>query len=164
MFMGAGIGSPIIAILSDVLKSRKIVMLVSSVVACILYTAILYGNFNMLEYQIYICLFLAGIFYSAKTLSFALACDLVDKRTSALTTSIINMTVMLAGLIFHPLIGYILNKGHVGAVIYTKYDYRIALSVLPISALIAFILIVFIKDYKLGKNKNFESALISIDE
>ena len=164
MFIGAGIGSPIIAILSDVLKSRKIVMLVSSVVACILYTAILYGNFNMLEYQIYICLFLAGIFYSAKTLSFALACDLVDKRTSALTTSIINMTVMLAGLIFHPLIGYILNKGHVGAVIYTKYDYRIALSVLPISALIAFILIVFIKDYKLGKNKNFESALISIDE
>jgi len=164
MFMGAGIGSPIIAILSDVLKSRKIVMLVSSMVALILYILLLYSNFDMLEYQIYICLFLAGVFYSAKTLSFALACDIADKRASALTTSILNMTVMLAGLIFHPLIGYVLNKGHVGSAIYTKYDYKVALSVLPISAFIAFILIIFIKYYKLGKSKSLENKLISIDE
>jgi hypothetical protein len=165
MFIGAGIGSPIIAILSEVFKSRKAMMLVSSIMAFILYALILYGNYEMSEYQTYFCLFLVGVFYSAKTLSFTIGCNLTSKKTSALTTSILNMTVMASGFIFHPLIGFLLNKGHLEpTTLYTRYDYKIALSILPISAFAAFILVVFIKDYRLIEANNLENKLFSIDE
>ena len=147
MFLGAGIGSPIIAVLSEIVKSRKKIMLTSSLTAVVLYSVLLYADFDVTEYQLYACLFLAGVFYSAKTLSFALACDIADKEVSALTTSIVNMTIMTSGLIFHPLVGYLINRGHTDNSAYTIYDYKVALSVLPISAVVAFVLIMFIKDY-----------------
>ncbi|MBP9791645.1 MAG: MFS transporter [Rickettsiales bacterium] len=164
MFMGAGIGSPIIAMLSEIFHSRRTIMILSSLMAAILYFLLLYGNYSLSEYQIYLCLFLAGVFYSSKTLSFTIACDLVSKNHSALVTSILNMTVMASGLIFHPLIGFLLNKGHSDLAIYSKYDYQVALCVLPISALCAFILLLFIKDNMLQKTIALENKLVAIDE
>lgn len=164
MFMGAGFGSPIIAVLSELLKSRKIPMLIASVLAVLLHILLLYGDLKMSEYQLYLCLFLVGAFYSAKTLSFSVACDLVDKRISALTTSILNMTVMVSGLIFHPLIGFLLNNRHHEYAVYTKYDYKLAISVLPISAFIAFMLIIFVKDVKAKDIVTVDRQLFAIDE
>lgn len=164
MFMGAGIGSPIIAALSEIFKSRKKMMFIASIVAFALYSTMLYGELEVSEYQLYMFLFFGGVCYSAKTLSFAMACDIAEKRTSALTTSIINMSIMTSGLIFHPLIGYLLNKGHINTSNYTAYDYKIALSVLPISSLISVILIIFVKEYKFDKSINFENKFFSIKD
>ncbi|HAT8971609.1 TPA: MFS transporter, partial [Legionella pneumophila subsp. pneumophila] len=62
-----------------------------------------------------------------------------------------NMIISLAGAIFQPLVGKLLDTfGDSGIVagehIYTVDDYQVALSILPISLLLVTILAFFIKD------------------
>ncbi len=162
MFFGAGLGGPIVASIAEVIQSRKKVMMVASFMALILYSVMLYTDFlvNTSSIILYSALFLAGLFYAAKALTFALACEIMPKRISGLTTAFLNMTVMGAGVIFNPLVGFLLDKFYTGPenveyVIYNKFEYSIALSVLPCAALLSFFISFFVKD-SIEKDK-FES-------
>lgn len=144
MFLGAGLGGPIIAFISEIAGNKKNIMFISSLLSFMLYIFILYGTSNQNAYFIYASFFAIGILYSAKTLSFAMACEIMPKNISALTASLLNMFVMFAGIIFHPLVGYLLQYGYSkNAVSYSSFDYRIALSILPLSSLLACYLIYF---------------------
>lgn len=160
MFFGAGLGGPIVATMSELVGSRKKVMIVNSILALSLYIILLYTDILNSVVEIYIAMFFAGLFYSAKALTFALACEIMPKRISGLTTAFLNMAVMGAGVIFNPMVGYLLDKFYTGPtnveyIIYSRYEYSIALSVLPAAAIISLIVSLFVKD-SMEKDK-FES-------
>lgn len=169
MFFGAGIGGPIVATISEVTGSRKKVMIIASLFALILYSLLLYTDFFNTSIKIYIAMFLGGLFYSAKALTFALACEIMPRRISGLTTAFLNMTVMAAGVIFNPLVGYLLDKFYSGPenidyIIYGKYEYSIALSVLPCAAVISLLLSFFIKDSMEKDKFESESEFVSYSD
>ena len=144
MFLGAGLGGPIIAFISEMADNKKNIMFTSSLLSFLLYIFILYRTSSQNAYFIYGSFFTIGLLYSAKTLSFAMACEIMPKGISALTTSLLNMAVMSTGIIFHPLVGYLLEYGYMENVVsYSSFDYKIALSILPLSSLIACYLIYF---------------------
>jgi predicted MFS family arabinose efflux permease len=165
MFIGAGVGGPIAALISEAIKSRKIVMIAATIVALAMYSFLLYSGLALNQYIIYICFFIIGVAYAAKTLSFTLACELMPLNVSALTTATLNMTVMASGIIFHPLVGYLLDLGHEGDdIAYNAYDYKIALSVLPISAIISFLISLVIIDSIKKEHSTPDSKFISYDD
>ncbi|HXH55281.1 MAG TPA: MFS transporter [Gammaproteobacteria bacterium] len=164
MFLGAGLGGPIIAFISEMAGNKKNIMFTSSLLSFLLYIFILYGTSNQTPYFIYVSFFAIGVLYSAKTLSFAMACEIMPKNISALTASLLNMVVMSTGIIFHPLVGYLLGYGYSeNPVSYSSFDYKIALSILPLSSLIACYLIYFNLEPKKSSRLFWRKLLASVN-
>lgn len=169
MFLGAGIGGPVVATISELIGSRKKVMIVSSTLAIILYSMLLYTEVFDSKTKIYIAMFFAGVLYAAKALTFALACEIMPKRISGLATAFLNMAVMGAGVIFNPIVGYLLDKFYSGPVNveyinYSKYEYSVALSILPIAALLSFVISFFVNDSMDTEKFESESEFVSYSD
>jgi MFS family permease len=135
VFLGFGLGGPFWGMLSNWLRSRRIPLMLGCITSCISAALIIYKP-EMLKINMFICSFILGFCSSAEILVFAVGNDLTSKNSSATTTSIINMLVMLGGIIMQPLIGIILDVISLSSV----SQYQTALLVLPISLLLAAIL------------------------
>jgi hypothetical protein len=74
----------------------------------------------------------------------------MPKTSSGVAVGFINTVTMANGAIFHPLIGKMLDynaNNSLGIVeIYSQWDYRFALSIIPISLGIAAIIVWFIRE------------------
>lgn len=150
IFIGAAIGSPISTFLSDYYKTRLWPMTIAAIGSSLVYVTIIYVP-NIPLSGMYILLFLAGIFYSGKILSFASICDIVPHSVSGVAIGFANMTVMLSGVICLPLIGGLLDQFWQGKITnglpdYTLGEWRFALMPIPFSILIALLLLKFIPE------------------
>lgn len=149
MFVGAAIGSPVFTALSDYLSKRRLPMVLGSAATLTVYIAILLYDGGSV--WVYYALFaLAGFFYTAKVLTFAVICEIMPRNMSGISTAFINMIVMFAGF-FHPLIGALVDHSWSGAYengipAYSDGDYRFALTVLPICLVLSLIIVKFIKE------------------
>jgi MFS family permease len=68
----------------------------------------------------------------------------------------VNMIVTLGGVIFQPLVGYLLDNFGAGSIVngehvYSLFGYQLALSILPISLLMVIFLAWFLKDKSILK-------------
>lgn len=150
IFIGAAIGSPISTFLSDHYKTRLWPMMIAAIGSLFVYAIIIYMPGIPLSVMC-ILLFLAGIFYSGKILSFASICDIVPHSINGVAIGFANMTVMLSGVICLPLIGGLLDEFWQGKITnglpdYTLNEWRFALIPIPLSVLIAFLLLRFIPE------------------
>lgn len=150
IFIGAAIGSPISTFLSDHYKTRLWPMMIAAIGSLLVYATIIYLPGIPLSVM-YILLFLAGIFYSGKILSFASICDMVPHSVSGVAIGFSNMTVMLSGVICLPLVGGLLDQFWQGKITnglpdYTLSEWRFALLPIPLSVLIALLLLKFIPE------------------
>ncbi len=110
-------------------------------------------------------MFIFGFFSSTYALSFALANTCVPPSTKGVSMGFINMLCIAFGApLYQPLIGFLLkvscncepiNKLN----IYARNDYAIALSILPISLFLSFILAFFIKEGHRSGEQNLEGRL-----
>ncbi len=135
VFLGFGIGSPIWGVMSNILRSRRIPLIIGPVVSGIL-AAIIINDPHLPHYSMLMLLFGLGIFASAEILVFAVGNDVTAKNCSATTTAIINMLVMVGGIVLQPIVGLILDVISTSSV----SQYQTALLVLPISLLFAGVL------------------------
>lgn len=160
LFVGAAVGSPIFATLSDTLRSRIFPILLGVFATTMIYLVIIVGE--KLPYPfLYFLFFSAGFFYSAKGITFASICEIMPRNMSGLAIAFVNFTLMSAGWIFHPLVGYLVNwhwrmeatkpgathqifEG--GTPLYTAADYRFSLMVVPIVLLVASGIAFFIRE------------------
>ena len=100
-----------------------------------------------------------GVSTGTHPLVFALAKENFPNRIAGTVVATINMLTMLGGLIFQPLVGYLLDWNHhstnvIGAVKdYTAANYTFALSIIPISLIICLIVMMFIKETGEGAQK-----------
>ena len=150
MFLGAATGSPLFAIASDYFKSRKLPMLFGSVFAAVVWCVIVMIEGIPLSCM-YMLFFIAGFFYTAKCLTFVSVCEIMPKNMSGISIAFANMIVMTTGIIFHPLIGALLDFSWDGKKIdniyyYSEHDYRFALIVIPVFLCLACINLFFIQE------------------
>ena len=124
-------------------------MVLGSAATLTIYIAILlYDGKSVWVYGVLFAL--AGFFYAAKVLTFAVICEIMPRDMSGIATAFINMIVMTAGL-FHPLIGGLADYSWSGIYengipAYSAGDYRFALTVIPICLFISLFFVKFIKE------------------
>ena len=147
IWLGIGIGSPLVGWLSDRVKRRRLPLVLCSLLALFTSLALLYMPF--LSWQMmYLVLFLFGFAASSQALSFGLVKDISNPAVVGAAIGFNNMAVVAGGALFQPVIGLILHKRWDGSMIngipvYQIADYRYALLVLPVCALTGILLAQF---------------------
>ncbi len=151
MFLGAAIGSPFVALISDViLKNRRWPMLIGAAMSAGIWGGVVFIDGLPLAIM-YVLFFLGGISYTFKTLSFASICDIMPRNFSGISIAFVNMIVMATGIIFHPLIGFMIDYHWSGVVdgqenLYSLADYKFGLITIPVSMVLAMIVIIFMRE------------------
>lgn len=151
VFLGACFGTLTLGWISVYSTRRRPIMIWGSLIAFFLSIAMIYTPYIPLE-AMFGLMFVFGFFSSSYALSFALADTCVPHSTKGVAMGFTNMLCIAFGApIYQPLIGFLLkwscscepiNKIN----IYARNDYAVALSVLPISLFLSFILAFFIKE------------------
>lgn len=149
-YFGAGIGSPVVALISDYFRARKIPMAIGAALAALCNIVIIYVPDIPLS-TMYVLFFMAGFIFSAQPLIFASACQLTPHGSNGTAISFINMIVMMLGLLMQPLIGGFLEwiwSGMMqnGVPFYTVSDYRFALLSIPLSLILALMILPLIPE------------------
>jgi len=150
LFLGAGIGSPILCGLSDYMGRRKPLMVIGTACALGLICLILYMPMKMLS--MYLLLFTFAFCSSVYMIPYAVVREITPSHVSGTAMGYINMmTIMIGAPLLLPLIGWFLEltgggSGVVGTGFFTVRDYQLALSVLPACVLLALVCVGFIKE------------------
>ncbi len=150
IYIGLAFGGPCFGYLSEILKSRKIPMLLSPVGAIIAFSLFVYSPSISFTF-VYILLFILGFFVGGKLMNFAIATDSVPASVSGTATGVVNTFAMLSGVIAQPLIGKLLCFNWDGKIIdgvahYALSDYCFAFSVIPVSMILAIIFTLLTKE------------------
>lgn len=158
MVIGAAVGSPIFAYYSDHISQRIRPMIMGAILGLIIELIIVFCPGLSLN-MFFVLFFLVGFCYTAKTLSFTAVCEIMPPSCSGVAVGFLNTLTMGAGIIFHPLIGKLLDMSWDGTMenglrIYSEWDYRFAMVVLPICIGSALLLMMFIKETHHAIQKN----------
>ena len=150
IFLGWAIGGPLVGMLSDRLKQRRLPITVGAIVAAILMSIVMFVP-NIPKHDVFTLLLLFGVFSSAQVLTFAIAREISSQKAAATAIAFNNMIIMLSGLVFQPLIGHMLDWGWSGKIVhgvhvYTAGDYQRALLVLPVGLVITVFLTFFMRE------------------
>ncbi len=108
VFLGFGIGGPLWGIVSNRLASRRLPLIFGSIVAGFSASVIIFMPY-IPSFYMYTALFCLGFFSSAEILVFSIGEDITSKHTSATTSALINMIVIIGSIIAQPMIGMILD-------------------------------------------------------
>lgn len=154
VFLGWAVGAPLAGYISDRTGKRIVPLVVGAILSLICISLVLY--YPHLSYvSLNILLFLYGLFSATEIIVFIMAKECSGAELSGTVFAATNMIVALAGVVFQPLVGKLLDTfGDSGVVggqhIYTVVDYQVALSILPLSLLLVTILAFFIKDHSVN--------------
>jgi sugar phosphate permease len=150
IFLGWAIGSPLWGLLSDFMGKRILPVTLGSLGALIFVMILLYMP-GLSVGAVYLVLFCFGILSSAQILVFAISHEASKMKMAGTAIAMTNMIVMIGGNVFQPVIGKLLDHGWTGVLangarIYPVHAYQVALSVMPIDILLAFIVSLFMRE------------------
>ncbi len=150
IFMGWAIGGPITGWISDRIKRRKIILILSA------FLSLLFASIILLVPQLplsvlFSLLFLYGIANTGVATAYAVAAEINPHAISGTSVAFANMASVIIGAGFQPLIGWLLEKNWDGQIknglsVYSAADFHLALLVLPASLLIALLVAFGIKE------------------
>ena len=154
LFLGWAVGAPLFGYLSDHTGRRKLPLLFGAVGALICISFILY--FPSLPYAVlYVLLFLYGVFSGTEIIVFVMAKENSGASLSGTVFAATNLIVTLAGGIFQPMVGFLLDTVHraqglegASQHLFIAADYQIALAILPISLILVIFCGFLLKDHK----------------
>jgi MFS family permease len=150
-FVGWIFAGPSIGALSDKIKRRRAPLIFSAFMSTIFLSLIFYMP-GLTLHTLYVLFFFVGIFCGAHPLCFALGKENSPNAISGTAVAVTNTLIMLGGMIFQPVVGKLLDKHAINAVlqdgvpIYNASDYNYALTVIPIGLILAIILSFFLKE------------------
>ncbi|HSW93680.1 MAG TPA: MFS transporter [Gammaproteobacteria bacterium] len=150
VFIGLGIGSPILGFISDRLGNRRNVLLISTFIAFIAITLVLYAH-PMPVWLLGTLLFIFGFFLGAFMLVFAIGKELNKPALTGTVIAMINMSDAILDAITEPGIGKLLDLNWNGKIVngvhyFSLSTYHLALSVLPAYLLVATVILFWVKD------------------
>ncbi len=151
IFIGMSIGGPIAGWVSDHINRRKIPLYFGSLFSALILFGLIYEP-HIPEYILYGMLFFLGFFTGPQILVFAIGKEISPPRTTGTSSAFTNFLVTMGALVFAPLIGYLMvvlwdgKLSMKGIPIYSLHTFREALLILPISLLIAMLLLLFIPE------------------
>lgn len=141
IFFGMLFGGPILAWIAGYFKNYYIVTAASGIIMALIFTLVLIYN-NLLSHQMMCSLmFITGILCCYQVLVFAIGSEIVSKEKMGITIAFLNSINMLGGTFFHATIGLLMDiawDGHMlnSTKIYSDFAYSIALSIIPIAAIV----------------------------
>ncbi|MDR2781034.1 MAG: MFS transporter [Holosporaceae bacterium] len=149
LFIGFAIGSIPVAIIAKKVNGYMKTIRFSIACMAIMFIPLIYVD-NM--YLSFIIIFFIGIFTAAEVLVFTCARNNELPQNAGTAIAFSNALVMLAGSIFQPILGVILDVFWTGAIsdngvrIYDISCYQKAILTLPICLVIAYVLSIFVKE------------------
>lgn len=153
VFVGLGLGSPILGLISDKLGKRKIVMQVSVFLSFLSLAPVIYCQ-SLSLVTIGFLMFSFGFFTGAFMLAFAVAKDTNTLLMTATVVAMINTGSDIFGAVTEPLVGKFLDLHWTGTLVngvrdFSLQDYRMAFCVLPLYLVLAGFLLFFVKEPKI---------------
>lgn len=150
IYMGVVVGSPLMVFFSNIVQKRRVPMFIAALNSLVIYSSIFYLNQVSLELMC-VLMFLGGVTFGGQLLIFASAVEIMPPYVTGVVLGFLNMIVMLSGIIFEPLVGWLLDKNWDGQIldkapIFTPENFKFAFFPIPISLIIALIIIKFIKE------------------
>lgn len=144
IWLGIGIGSPLLGWLSDRFASRKMALIASSVLGLSATLVLLYVP-GLSVGCAYAVLFILGLGAGGQTVSFAVVKENNTAEYVGTASGFNNLSVLIGGAIFQPLVGYLLqhsNAWHLvnGVPVYSIESYQVALLVMPLCFLASLII------------------------
>lgn len=134
--------------LSDYLKTRKIPLIIGSLGGIVVSSIVIFVPLAH-TISMYIALFLLGICCGPQPLCFAMSKENCSHEISATAVSFANFVIMIGGMILQPAVGlFLVYLSHSTAqhTAYTSHDFSVALSIIPIGLVLAFLTTLFIKE------------------
>lgn len=140
--------SPVMGHLSDkTLMSRKKILVSTSLLNCICWLVIVLYQNNLTLIILYINFFLMGITISSVgTIAIVTTRELFPLRIAGTAMGMMNVFPFIGGVLFQPLLGYILDKAGKIHGAYTPSAYRLIIWILFITSVLALISIMFSKE------------------
>lgn len=150
IFFGWVVGSPILGIISDWQQRRKPVLYAGAIGGLLSSLVIAFVHLPSLA-LLAVFMFIFGFFSSGFLPGFSLIRETQPAKAHGAALGFMNMINSLGGAIAPPIVGVILDltwKGTVvnGVPIYTTTGFHIAIGIIPLSMLLAIILLFFIKE------------------
>jgi MFS family permease len=147
IWVGIGLGSPLLGWLSDRLNNRKIALGLSSVMGLIATLFILFDN-NMSFGFANFMLFIFGLGAGGQSVSFAVVRDYNPPQLVGTASGFNNLSVLIGGSIFQPLVGILLHHSNAWHIVndvpvYSVLAYQKALIIMPICYLASLLIVVF---------------------
>ncbi len=137
-FAGFAVGCLVIGTLSDRLRRRKPVVIVSSHIYALIWLVWLSG-ISLPPVASYALFALMGLTTASFTLSWACAKEVNPPQLSGMSTSVANMGGFLTGALLQPAVGWIMDQRWSGAMangvrLYAAEDYRWGLLLIAVAA------------------------------
>lgn len=167
VWIGIAIGGPIVGWWSNRILNRRLPLLICSILGLISSLMIVYGSDLTLPLM-YVALFIFGIAASSQSVTFGAVQDNNPPSVAGTAVGFNNMAVILGGVLFQPLVGFILNARWDGAMMnglpsYSLGDYRSALILLPLCSILGIITSIFlVKETHCKPQYNLEKELDSL--
>lgn len=148
IWLGIGLGSPLLGWFSDRIESRRIALVISAVMGLVATVVLLYFPELPLAWS-YPVLFVLGLGAGGQTVSFAVVKENNSPELVGTASGFNNLSVLIGGAIFQPLVGYILqhtNSWHLvnGVHVYNISSYQTALLVMPLCFLASLFIAAFL--------------------
>ena len=165
VLVGCGIGAPLMAYFSDVLKARRFPMFLSALLSIVV-SAFAVCVPGLSHTALFVLLFLVGLCMTGQTLVFVSACEKMPAHISGMVAGVLNMIIMMGGVIFQPLTGFVIDffwdgTLSAGVPVYQAIDYRLAMAILPLSALLSFALTFFLPETHPEKAQEEQEPLLA---
>lgn len=150
IFLGVALGSILMAIVANRIKSYNKTLQYSALICGILFIILLYGPVNL--YTSLLIVFLVGILTGAQPIGFTCAKNNSTAELSGTTLALTNCIVMLLGSIFQPLVGYLLDIFRNSSIdtngqcLYSVECYTNALLIVPLCLFIACLLVFLMRE------------------
>lgn len=140
IWLGVGVGSPLLGWWSDAIARRILPLTLSALLGAFSLFLVLY--YPLSYFWLYVSLFILGLGSSGQALAFGLIKDNHQKSVVGAAIGFNNMAVVASGAVFQPLIGFLLAWNWDGLLVssssgYSLDLYKQALVVLPLCYLAA---------------------------
>jgi MFS family permease len=150
VFLGWALAGPVIGQWSDKLQKRKPFLFFSALGSFITLTALLYWPDLSVQTLLFIA-FSYGLFNTGLVCSYAIAAEINPSHASGVSMAFANMASVIIGVIFLPVIGYLLDfqwhgKLDQGIRAYSSIAYEWSMLALPACLLLAMMVSLFVKE------------------
>jgi predicted MFS family arabinose efflux permease len=148
VWLGIGVGSPLLGWVSDRFSSRRLALAISALFGLIATLILLYLPHVPLNLMYWV-LFMLGLGAGGQTVSFAVVKDNNLPELVGTASGFNNLAVLVGGAIFQPFVGVILRYSNSwsltsGIPVYTVESYNKALIVMPLCYFISLIISLFV--------------------
>ena len=148
IWIGVGVGSPLLGWVSDYFCSRRLALGISSLVGLISAVCLLYVPELSIQ-SMYLILLAFGFGAGGQTVSFAVVKDNNSAELVGTASGFNNLSVLIGGALFQPLVGIFLNHSPDWTLVnnipvYTIDSFNRALMVIPGSFLVSLIIVLFV--------------------